>query len=53
MGHSNCMQNYNFFELAESGNIAIHYYMNEGDKTLKGVIKVSYEELFNYINTLV
>lgn len=53
MGHSNCMQNYNFFELAESGNIAIHYYINEGDKTLKGVIKVSYEELFNYINTLV
>lgn len=53
MGHSNYMQNYNFFELAESGNIAIHYYTNEGDKTFKGVIKVSYEELFNYINTLV
>ena len=47
-------ENYNGFELGESGNIVIHYwFINYLDEHDSGKLEVSFEDLIEYANSII
>ena len=49
--NSNDFENYDSFELGESGNIIIHFwFINYLDEHDSGIMVVSFEELIKFIN---